>query len=66
MYAEFFTARIGMLKKSMTIGNERFLGLILVLIISSYVALPGNAEKTYNHDAIDCTGLIAVNNFQIS
>ncbi len=66
MYAEILTARIGMLKNSITWGKDKFLSLILTLIIVSYVAVPDNSAETLNKKNAESVGLIAVNYLQIA
>ena len=41
--------------------RQGLLSLILVLVLSSYIAAPDNTGNSINKQNVDCTGLIASN-----
>jgi hypothetical protein len=47
--------------------KNKFLALLLCLIVSIYVTIPDNAYNSdTNRNNVDCTGLIAVNQAQFA
>ncbi len=67
MFTGILMTKIGILRNRFICGRNKFLSLILTLIVASYAAMPDRAAETLNQgQQVESTGLIAVNYLQVA